>query len=205
MMKENIYSMSFAEVYLTCPITLLHRRYHRLSPTVFIFVFTLTATHNQCSAQHKRESVLTGFISPDLTHPRFLLACSLPYLIFLVHAPVHKTTYVRHNPIWNSIHVCPGVPSNDNCSKLYVGWMSVQRSKCMTGCFAFPHHYSLPSLFYSASPKSCRHTHLPTTTFGPRSSNGYLSPCLLSVTCIPSFNMNARWGWSIHKRFAGLV
>ena len=80
-------------------------------------VFTPNAAYNQCSAQPQRESVLTGFVSWLDVHPRFfLLACSLPYLIFLVRAPVHKTTYVQHNLIWSGI--CPGVPCNDNCSKL---------------------------------------------------------------------------------------
>ena len=149
---------------MTCPITLLHRRYHRLSPTVFIFVFTLDAAYNWCFSI---EGIVTVAVLASLCSHRLCLAL------------------IRLTPPFLT---------------------------CLVSSLSYlPHHSSLLSLFYSASPKSVKPilvslpTYPPTTTFGPRSSNSYLSPCLLSATCIPSFNMNARWGWSVHKRFAGLV
>ena len=63
--------MSFAEVYLTCPITLLHRRYHRLSPTVFIFVFTLDAAYNWCFSI---EGIVTVAVLASLCSHRLCLA-----------------------------------------------------------------------------------------------------------------------------------
>ena len=79
--------MTYAEVYLTCPITLLHRRYHRLSPTVFIFVFTLDAAYNWCFSI---EGIVTVAVLASLCSHRLCLALirlTPPFLTCLVSPP----------------------------------------------------------------------------------------------------------------------